>query len=138
GAPGARGADLRDPRLRRRPAPGPTGDRPGAVLRGPAGHDLPALDRVRRLQPLRQRHRYGPRPGDRRLPVQPPRGRRPHPAAPPARLAAGAAVNGAGTDLAWLGVQAAARLPREVHLRADGRFAVSVDAEISRLRGLAD
>jgi alpha-glucuronidase len=42
------------------------------------------------------------------------------------------------TDLAWLGEHAAARLPREVQLRADGPTAATLAAEIARLRALAD
>src|SRR5699024_10264407 len=96
------------------------------------------LAAFRRPQPRRRRHRRQPRAGDGRLPLQQPRGRRAHPAAPPARLAAGAAVSAAPADLAWLGAHAAARLPREVRLRADGPLAATVEAEIARLRELAE
>src|SRR5699024_3616497 len=123
---------------RRRPPPGPPCDRAGDVLGRVAGRDLPALDGVRRPQPLRQRHRRGARAGDGRLPLQQPRGRRPRPAAPSARLAAGAAVSAAPTDLAWPGAHAAARLPREVRRRADGPLAATIEAEVARLRELAD
>ena len=41
-------------------------------------------------------------------------------------------------DLAWLGAHAAARLPRTVHLRSSGPLAETVEAEIARLRALAD
>ena len=42
------------------------------------------------------------------------------------------------TDPAWLGEHAAARLPREIRLRADGPLAATLRAEIDRLRALAD
>lgn len=42
------------------------------------------------------------------------------------------------TDLAWLGEHAAARLPRTLHLHAERPLAVTVGAEIGRLRTLAD
>ena len=41
-------------------------------------------------------------------------------------------------DFAWLGAQAAARLPREVDLQAGGPLAATVRAEIARLRALAE
>ena len=40
--------------------------------------------------------------------------------------------------LAWFGEHAAARLPREVHLHADGPLAATVGSEITRLRSLAE
>ncbi|MGO1600018.1 MAG: alpha-glucuronidase [Brachybacterium sp.] len=40
-------------------------------------------------------------------------------------------------DLAWLGEYAAARLPREVRLRAEGPLAATAEAEIARLRALS-
>jgi len=42
------------------------------------------------------------------------------------------------TDLAWLGSHAAARLPRDVRLAAGGPLVASIEAEISRLRTLAE
>ena len=41
------------------------------------------------------------------------------------------------TDLAWLGEHAAARLPAQVQLRADGPLASTIESEIDRLRSLA-
>ena len=40
-------------------------------------------------------------------------------------------------DLAWLGEYAAARLPREVRLRAEGPLAATAEAEIARLRAMS-
>src|SRR5699024_1742586 len=134
GAPGPRGADLHDPGVRRRAAPGSSRDRARDVRQGREGL---LLDGVRGVQPLRQRHRRGPRSGDGRLPLQQPRGRRPCPAAPSARLAARSPVSDAADDLAWLGAHAAVRLPREVHLHACAPLAATVGAEIARLRELA-
>lgn len=42
------------------------------------------------------------------------------------------------SDLAWLGEHAAARLPRDVRLAADGPLATTIEAEVERLRALAD
>ena len=42
------------------------------------------------------------------------------------------------TDLAWLGENAAARLPQQVRLQAGGPLAATIDTEIERLRSLAD
>jgi len=41
------------------------------------------------------------------------------------------------TDLAWLGEHAAARLPAQLQLRADGPLVATLEAEIARLRALA-
>ncbi|HIY24695.1 MAG TPA: alpha-glucuronidase [Candidatus Brachybacterium merdigallinarum] len=42
------------------------------------------------------------------------------------------------SDLAWLGEHAAARLPREVQLHAEGPLASSIETETARLRTLSD
>src|SRR5699024_3975047 len=124
----------RGPDHRRRSVPG---DRalPGAAP-GPRGADLHNPGVRCRASHASSRDR-APRPGDGRLPLQQPRGRRPCPAAPSARLAARSPVSDAADDLAWLGAHAAVRLPREVHLHACAPLAATVGAEIARLRELA-